>query len=62
MSDADRFRERLAAAGVDLPGGVIDLVIATAGATVTALDELLAVVPSGVEPFVPARQLPDDAA
>ncbi len=52
----------MAAAGVDLPPEMIDLVIAAGGATISALDELVLVAPPDTEPFVPARQLSDDAA
>jgi hypothetical protein len=62
MSDAERLRQRLAAAGVDLPAQLVDLVIVAGGTAVTALDELVAVAPPDAEPFVPARQLADDAA
>ena len=62
VSDRDVLRERLVSAGVDLPVELIDLVITAGGATVTAFDGLVALAPADDEPFVPARQLPDDAA
>jgi hypothetical protein len=62
MSDVERLRERLVAAGVDLPAEVIELVVVTTGPMVTALDDLAALPLNGCEPFCPSRQLPDDAA
>ncbi len=52
----------MTAVGVDLPAEIVDLVIAAGGATITALDDVVAHAPADVEPFVPARRLPDDAA
>jgi hypothetical protein len=60
VPDLERLRQRMAAAGVDLPPDLIDLVLSAGGATISALDELLALAPPDTEPFVPARQLPDD--
>jgi len=62
VSDRERLRQRMAAAGVDLPPEMIDLVIAAGGATISALDELVVLAPPDAEPFVPARQLSDDVA
>jgi len=62
MQASGRLRERMAAAGVDLPSEVIDAVVMAAGPVVTSLDALLAIDLSGVEPFAPAERLPDDAA
>ena len=62
VSDIDAFRQRLAAAGVDLPAELVELVAMFAGPMVTALDDLTRVDLGGLEPFCPARRLPDDAA
>lgn len=51
----------MTAAGVDLPAGIADLVVMAAGPMITSLDELATVALDGLEPFVPARCLPDDA-
>jgi len=58
----EKFRQRLAAARVDLSAELIDLVVATAGPLVTALDDLAALALGETEPFSPARRLPDDAS
>ena len=57
-----KLRERIAAAGIDLPPELVDVAITVSGELLTALDGLLAIAPADTEPFVPARQLPDDAA
>jgi hypothetical protein len=51
----------MAAAGVELPGALADLVVAAAGPMITSLDDLAAVPLDDLEPFAPARRLPDDA-
>ena len=61
MSDRERFRERLAACGADVPAELVDVVLLAAGPMVTALDALVALDLADVEPFVPARRLPEDA-
>jgi len=62
MREGDRLRERMTAAGVELPHEMVDLVVAAAGPMITALEDLVALAPADVEPFTPARRLPDDAA
>ena len=62
MSDVERLRERLVAAGVDLPAEIIELVVVTTGPMVTALDELAALPLDDCEPFCASRRLPDDAS
>ena len=61
MLEGEAFRRRMTAAGVDLPAGIADLVVMAAGPMITSLDELATVALDGLEPFVPARCLPDDA-
>ena len=62
MQESERLRERMTAAGIDLPPELIDVVAMVAGPMVTSLDALLALDLSGLEPFSPERRLPDDAA
>ena len=62
MSDVERLRGRLVAAGVDLPAEIIELVVLTTGPMATALDDLAALTLDDCEPFCPSRRLPDDAA
>ena len=62
MSDADTLRQRMIAAGVDLPAEVVDLVLASAGPLISSFDALLTVALGDLEPFLPTRRLPDDAA
>ena len=62
MRDGGDLRRRMTAAGVDLPAELADLVVAAAGPMITSLDELATVPLDGLEPFAPARRLPDDAA
>jgi hypothetical protein len=56
-----RLRDRLHAAGVDLPAELVDVIVMAAGPMVTSLDDLAALPLDELEPFVPARRLPDDA-
>jgi hypothetical protein len=62
MSDGEKLRQRMIAAGVDLPPEIADVVVLAAGPMITALDALAAVPLGDIEPFLPARRLPDDAA
>jgi len=62
MREAEDLRQRMIAAGVDLPAEIIDMVVIAAGPMVTSLEDLVALAPEGIEPFTPARRLPDDAA
>src|SRR5437667_11399478 len=62
MQVTERLRARMAAAGVELPPELIDVVAMAAGPMITALDALLALDLGDLEPFSPARRLPDDAA
>ena len=62
MQVTERLRARMAAAGVELPRELIDVVAMAAGPMITALDALLALDLGDLEPFSPARRLPDDAA
>ncbi len=61
MDDLDDFRQRLVAAGVQLPDEVLPLLAVIAGPMVTALDALTALDLGDVEPFDPARVLVGDA-
>ena len=60
MREVERLRQRVAAAGVDLPPELIEVVLRTAGPMITALDDLVALAPEELAPFVPSR-LADDA-
>ena len=62
MGDGGDFRRRLTAAGVDLPTELVDVVVATAGPMITALDALASLPLDGLEPFAPERRLSADAA
>src|SRR6266516_1546892 len=62
MQVTERLRARMAAAGVELPPELIDVVAMAAGPMITSLDALLALDLGDIEPFSPARRLPDDAA
>ncbi len=62
MPATERLRERMAAAGVELPAELVDLIVMAAGPMITSLDALLALDLGDLEPFSPARRLPDDAA
>ena len=62
MSDGEKLRQRMIAAGVDLPAEVADLVVLSAGPMITSLDVLVTESLGDLEPFVPARRLSDDAA
>jgi hypothetical protein len=56
-----RLRDRMAAEGVDVPAELVEVIVAAAGPMITALDDLAALPLDDLEPFVPARRLPDDA-
>src|SRR5207245_25857 len=58
---ASELRERMAAAGIELPPELIDVVATAAGLMITSLDALLSLDLGDLEPFSPARRLPDDA-
>ena len=62
MQATERLRERMAAAGVELSPELIEVVAMAAGPMITSLDALLSLDLSDLEPFAPARRLPDDAA
>ena len=62
MDAGERLRQRMAAAGIELPPELADVVIAAAGPMVTALDDLVAVAPEDLEPFRPTERLTEDAA
>ncbi len=62
MQVTERLRARMAAAGVELPPELIDVVAMAAGPMITSLDALVALDLADLEPFSPARRLPDDAA
>jgi hypothetical protein len=62
MSEVERLRQRLAAAGGHLPDQLLAVVALTAGPLAAAHDSLLALDLRDVEPFCPARRLPDDTA
>jgi hypothetical protein len=54
MGEAERLRERLAAAGADIAPEIVELVVSAAGALVTSLDDLVALDLGAVEPFTPS--------
>lgn len=62
MTDAERFRQRLAVSGADIPDALLTIVFMTAGPLVTAIDELARLDFGGAEPFCPLTRLRDDAA
>ena len=62
MQATERLRERMAAAGVELPPELVDVIVMAAGPMISSLDALLALDLGDLEPFLPARRLPDDAA
>jgi len=62
MQATGRLRERMAAAGIELPAELVDVIVMAAGPMITSLDALLALDLGALEPFSPARRLPDDAA
>ena len=62
MQASERLRERMVAAGVELPAALVDVIVTAAGPMITSLDALLALDLGDLEPFSPARRLPDDAA
>ena len=61
MQQTEQLRQRMAAAGVELPPGLVEVVVLAAGPMITSLDGLLTLELDGLEPFVPAR-LADAAA
>ncbi len=61
VMQASKLRERMAAAGIELPPELIDVVATAAGPMITSLDALLSLDLGDLEPFSPARRLPDDA-
>jgi len=62
MQATGRLRERMAAAGIELPAELVDVIVMAAGPMITSLDALLALDLGDLEPFSPSRRLPDDAA
>jgi len=61
MDDVERFRARLAAAGAVVPEEILDVVAGQFEPMLGSLDVLLGLDLGAVEPFVPARQLVEDA-
>lgn len=61
MRDGESLRQRLAAAGVDFPPELADIVVRAAGPLITALDDLTLLALDDLEPFVPALRLAEDA-
>jgi hypothetical protein len=55
MQASERFRQRMAAAGVELPPELVEVVVLAAGPMITSLDGLLTLELDGLEPFLPAR-------
>jgi hypothetical protein len=62
MTDLERFRQRLAAAGASIPEPLIAAVALLAGPLVMAHERLAQLDLGDAEPFCPACRLPDDAA
>jgi len=56
---SDLVRQRLVAAGVRLPDGLLDLLAAAATPLLEALDQLAASAPRDVEPFRADRLVRD---
>ena len=61
MTDIERLRRRLAAVEADIPEPLVELVVATAGPLLTQQERLADLDLGDLEPFCPARRLPDDA-
>jgi hypothetical protein len=61
MTDRERFRRRLADAGAAIPAELVDLIATVAGPLLSLHEQLADLDLGDVEPFCPARQLPDDA-
>jgi len=61
MTDLERFRRRLEAAGAEVPADLLEVLFTVGGRLVTALDALLVLDLGDAEPFVAARRLPEDA-
>ena len=62
MEASERLRRRMVAAQVELPPELVDVVTTAAGLMIASLDALLTLDLGDLEPFLPARRLPDDAA
>jgi hypothetical protein len=61
-SEREAFRRRVAAAQVELPDGLVDVLAAVLGPLVAALDALADVDLGCVEPFDPTRLAADPPA
>jgi hypothetical protein len=61
MGTAETLRNRLSAAGVNLPEDLTEAILLSAGPLVGALDELATLDLGDVEAFCPACRLPADA-
>jgi hypothetical protein len=60
--DVERFRQRVLAAGADIPDEIVPVVATLAGPLVMQQEALTRLDLGDVEPFVPALRLPADAA
>ena len=61
MTDIERFRRQLAAAGAAIPAELVDLIVTMAGPLLSLQEQLADLDLGDLEPFCPARRLPDDA-
>jgi len=61
MTETERLRQRLAAAGAEIPDALVELITAMAGPLLGAQDRLVELDLGTVEPFSPATRLVDDA-
>lgn len=62
MTDEELLRIRFQAAGADLPDELLTLIGPMVQPLLATLDALATLDLGTIEPFVPARQLVDDAA
>ena len=60
MTDTERLRRHLAAAGATIPDELLEIVAAMVGSMLGAHERLPEL--GDIEPFCPARRLVDDAA
>ena len=61
MTDIERLRRRLVAVGAEVAAPFVELILATAGPLLSEQERLADLDLGDLEPFCPARRLPDDA-